>query len=231
MQLKGFCNDRIVTLLNMMKIISATLFLTVSAVSMAFDHTVDFESFPGMLNAGGANIPVASRLSDQLQSTIGINFASSSPFVAVVNLGMNHATSGTRGIAGSTTAGIITYSSSNPINFTFWDPTNIAIAAGTDSFSVRGDLIAAGGTMSLTGFDINNNVIDSLSVTDTGGTTMVLNSATKNIHRVRFIGTGNVALDDVQFNTVEAVPEPATMTVFALASLAVARRRQRKISN
>lgn len=209
----------------MQRIISLALCCAAAAPAVAFDHTVDFESFPGMLNAGGALIPAGSRLSDQLQDSIGISFRSNAPYVAVVNLGTNHATSGTRGIAGSTAAGIISYSASTPIDFTFWLPTNTAQAAGTNQFSVRGDLRPAGGQMSLTAYDLDDNVIDSVIVTDTGGNTMVLDSVLKNIHRVRFVGTGNVALDDVSFNSVEAVPEPTTIAALGMGALALIRRR------
>lgn len=209
------------------RIAPSTLLLSLATLSFGFDHTIDFEDYPGMTNAGGATIPAGSRISDQLQSSIGILFSSGSPFAAVVLIGTNHATSGTNALAGSNAFGQINYSAANPINFTFWNPSNITEAAGTNSFSVRGDLVSAGGTMSLTAFDFDNNIVDTISLVDTGGNTMVLNSLTSNIHRVQFVGTGNVALDDVQFNTVESVPEPGTILAMSLGAAAIADRRRK----
>lgn len=190
-----------------MKKLAALVILAIGggAVAAANDITIDFESLVGMTNAVNSPIPADSRLSNQFQSSLGILFRGGSPFIAVVTLGANHAVSGTRGIGSSSPDGRLTYSAPNPIDFSFWNPLSVTQAAATNLFSVRGDLVGAGGTMTLTAFDLDGNVLNSVSLVDTGGNLMQVSSPTKNIHRVRFVGTGTVALDDVKFNTVQPV--------------------------
>jgi hypothetical protein len=67
---------------------------------------IDFEMLDAMDFWSGQPIPEAARLSDELATTHGVLFSSGAGYVAVVALGVGHATSGTNGIGGSTPAGI-----------------------------------------------------------------------------------------------------------------------------
>src|SRR5688572_221428 len=73
--------------------------------------TVDFENFSGMSFFGGTPVPGFAQLSSQLLSSHGLLFGSesSSPFVAVVFLGANHAVSGINGIGGVDSSGLLSY--------------------------------------------------------------------------------------------------------------------------
>jgi hypothetical protein len=138
-----------------------------------------------------------------------------------VELGAGHATSGVNGIGGSTDAGNLTYDMAFPVTASFFDPTNPSVQAVTDFVSVRGDMIGHSvASPTLFAYDVNENLIGSDSVLDTGGQTMSVN--VPGIHSVRFIGfaqpdtgTGGIALDDFGFNEVTAVPEPGTGALFA----------------
>src|SRR6266536_5237359 len=75
-----------------------TLVLSLAFALKASAATIDFENLPGMPNAI-VPVPVASQLSDQFLSTLGVRFSSGSPYVAVVNLG-GYATSGINAVGG-----------------------------------------------------------------------------------------------------------------------------------
>lgn len=196
--------------------------------------TLDFEGLIGMSNSPGSVIPVASRLSDAFLTTSGVTFSSGSPFVAVVNLGAGHATSGTNGIGGSTTAGTLTYFGSPLIVASFFDPTDTSFQAVTDFVSVRGDLHPAGGAITLSAFGVGGNLLGTSSANDSGGTT--LSVLAPGIRSVQITGTGSVAFDDFTFNQVirvtpqQTIPEPSTCTLVATGLLPlvgmVARRRR-----
>jgi hypothetical protein len=110
-------------------------------VSASNTITLNFEGLPSSGFHAGGPIPNAAQLSTQYLTTYGVSFTSGSAYVAVVNLGVGHATSGTNGIGGSTPEGILTYAQQYPITATFFDPSNPAVAGTTDFVSLRGDLI------------------------------------------------------------------------------------------
>ncbi len=209
--------------------ITIALLASCSAIGQSYDHTIDFESFPGNLRlTQGQIIEPASRLSDQLRSTLGISFSSGAPYVGVLALGLGHATSGVNGISGSNSNNQVDYTAFNPIDFRFWDPNNVTVASGTNSFSVRADNLASGQAMSLTAYDVNNNILSTWTGIDGAGTLMTVSSASSDIHRVRFVGNNRTALDDVQFNTVAAVPEPGTIIAMGVGIAGVLRQRRKR---
>lgn len=191
----------------------------------AADFLIDFEGLPGMPNGLGYSIPTASQLSSQFLASKGILFSSASPFVAIVHLGSGHATSGSIGIGGSSALGELEYSGIT--RFTFFDTANTSVQAATDLFRVRGDLIPDGLTATLNAYDVLGNLVDFDTQVDVGGNTFTVSTAQKVIHRVEFVGTGSIALDDVEFNAATPVPEPATLILGGLG-LAVACRRRRR---
>src|SRR5262245_65531907 len=84
---------------------------------------IDFEGFGTMPFFDVKNpIPPHARLSDAFLFTHGVRFSSGSPFVAVVDLGVGHATSGTNGIVGSTPTGALTDDSNFPIDVSYFEP-------------------------------------------------------------------------------------------------------------
>lgn len=172
------------------------------------DHTLDFENLDSMTFMSGNPIALHARLSDAFLYTHGVRFNSGSPYVAVVGLGVGHATSGTNGIGGSTPNGILTYDAQFPIVARFFDSSNPSIPAVTGFVSVCGDLLGAGQVITLNAFDLDGNMVASSSGTDDGGRTLSVSAP--GIHTVKFIGPkggGGVALDDFTFTT----PTPARM--------------------
>jgi hypothetical protein len=200
---------------------SRTLFacaLTLAAGSMAVAApraadepiVIDFEAFYGMSYFSGQPIPEAARLSDELAATYGVLFSSGAEYVAVVDLGVGHATSGTNGIGGSTPDGMLTYDREWPVVFTFVDPENPVMPAVTDFVSARGDLWANSGMdVFLNAYDVNGALVDSDEAFDSGGETLTVTGP--GIHRVEFLGTHDwcgVGLDDLTFNPVTPPPTP-----------------------
>ena len=169
---------------------------------------IDFESLTGMWYASRQPIPVEARLSDQLVSTYGVRFSSGSPYVAVVNLGIGHATSGSNGIGGSTADGRLTYAATPPLEFSFWDPNATTVEAVTDYVALRLDQFATsdGRTVTLTAYDLSGAVIGSVTVADAAGALIAIEAV--GIHRVAFFGCGDddgAALDDLSFHPLVPV--------------------------
>ena len=90
--------------------------------------TVDFESLTGMTYMPGNAVPAFARLSNQLASAQGVIFSSKSgaPYVAVVELGYGHATSGRNGIGGVTNDNTWLYTAPLSVG------TNTLIVCATD---------------------------------------------------------------------------------------------------
>jgi len=199
---------------------TARIVITAAALwgSAAGAQTVTFDDFGttvgSMSNSPGAAIPAAAQLSDFYLASRGVRFSSESPFVAVVDLGLGHATSGSFGIGGSTASGTLSYGTS--IFIDFLNPANPAQLATTSSFAIRGDQIPAGGTVTLFAYGATGNLLGTASFTDLGGTTFGLDLA--GMQRVEIRGPGNVALDDLDFGPLtlvdaQVVPEPATLAL------------------
>lgn len=128
--------------------------------------TVTFDSLSAMASASsGTAVPASARLSDQLLG-LGVRFSSSADYVAVLNLGSGHATSGTNGIGGVNSNGQLSYGS--PVRVSFFLPSDPSMPAVTDFVSIRGDLRPAPGTITLQAFDINGNLLGSVTQQDTG---------------------------------------------------------------
>lgn len=171
------------------------------------DVTIDFEGFTGMANSPNAAVPVAAQVSTQFLATDGVLFESGSPFIAAVNLGVNHATSGSKGIGGVAAAGTLSYST--PIDAAFFLPGEPATSGVTDFVSVRGDRNGVGGVVTLQAFDVDGLLLDTNTQTDSGGPTLQISAL--GIHSVTFFSaTANVAFDDFSFGPVRAAPEPSS---------------------
>jgi len=176
---------------------------------------IDFEQFSGIPFSPGTAIPLESQISDQLLSTDGVLFSSdNSPFIAAVELGQFHATSGIIGVGGTDTSGNLSYSD---IFFkaNFFDPSHVTHAAVTDFVSVRTDrvrFIDRVEAVTFSAFDINGNLLGQNTQDDTGG--LLLTLAFDGIHSVTFRGVSATALDDFSFNPVTSVPIPAAAWLF-----------------
>lgn len=159
---------------------------------------IDFELLPGMANSPGANIPVASRLSDQYLAAFGVRFSSGSPFVATVTHGAG-TPSGTRLLGGSTPGGALTYSQAVPITVEFLDPSGTQPRVVSVA-SIRGDLFSIPGTKTLEAFDIHGLMIGSQTLQDSN--TAPLMVAAAGIHSIRFYSSSaTVGFDDLRFDT------------------------------
>jgi hypothetical protein len=197
--------------------------LSVTAAS-ASPIVLDFEGLSAMPLFGGGAIPDAARLSDQFLTSFGVRFSSGDPYVAVVELGDGHATSGVNGIGGSRPGGILTYDRAFPVVATFFDPSDPSTAAVTDFVSVRADLSGEGQLITLNAYDVHGSLLRSFTTVNTAGPT--LSVAAPGIHSVRFLGTidsAGAALDDFTFNPVSpaSVPEPSILAL--LGTMAAAR--------
>lgn len=176
---------------------------------------VDFETVPGVTALtgfnNGLNVPVAARLTTQLQMSKGAAFSSTAGYVALVRLGLGHATSGLNGIGGVTASNALAYIS--PVVITFSVPGSPSTPAVTDFVSIRGDRAAGSGSMTMQAFDVNGAPIGTVTVPDSStGPTASL--SIPNIHSIRITQTqGNIAYDDLRFNPVTAAavagPAPA----------------------
>jgi len=168
---------------------------------------ITFENIAGMTPMSpffdNTDVPLdtpfaSSRLGTQLQLSHGVSFSSDADYVALVNLGSGHATSGGAGIGGVTAANILKYHSAVIITFTMpGDPT---IPAVTDSVSIRGDNFPnSSGSATMEAFDVNGALLASVAVPDAAGFTLSISTA--NIHSVQITQTlSDIAFDDLHFN-------------------------------
>jgi hypothetical protein len=193
----------------------ALLAFTVS--SQAATITLTFEDIQGMSVYSGGLIPVESRLSDQYLNDYGVVFRSGSPYAAITNLGLFHATSGTNGILATLDNGIRT--NTVPISISFFEPGDSATPFVTNSVSARTDLWGTQGAYSatLTAYDVSGMLLGSVSVPDSNG--QLLAFTAEGIHSFELSSTAPdtaaIAFDDVTFETPSAVPLPAAVWLFA----------------
>ena len=179
--------------------------------------TINFENFSGMRFDAGFPVPASSQLSNQLLLSQGLSFRSeSTPYVAVVNLGVGHATSGTNGIGGVNASGQLSYST--PIRVEFVLPGSPGTPAVTDSVSIRNDLSANGGEpVTLEAFDIAGRLVGSATMIDDH--VFTLSVSVPGIHSVRISegqSLGAAAFDDFSFNG-PLVAVSAVLDWFSLA--------------
>lgn len=176
---------------------------------------IDFEDLVGMTFFVGNPVPQESQLSDHYLNSLGVRFSSGDPYVAVVAMGLGHATSGINGLAGTDGNGLNTGVA--PIAAAFFDPSNPSTRAVTDYVSLRGDLWGGGPPISLIAYGMDGNVLATDTKQDIGGATLTV--STPGIHSVRYINNGSVGIDDFTFNApvAVAVPEPSTFALVGLA--------------
>jgi hypothetical protein len=209
-------------------VISAALFVLFFTGGPSADAALVSINFDNLVatpfSAAGFSVIAPARLSNQLAAQ-GVLFASSSPYVAVVDLSTG-TSSPPNAIGGTDFSGLISYSV--PITLQFVSPLDSTIPAVTDFVSIKGDtFVTATGTNTLIALDILGNTIASVVQTEPPAVTLSISAP--GIHSVIIIGSGSTAFDDLTFNAVTAVPEPATFALAAFGGLAlVASKRWRR---
>lgn len=215
--------------------LAAAVPLLFGVTSYSQSVTVDFENLPGMSFFGGTPVPESAQLSNQLLSSHGLSFSSesSSPFVAVVSLGANHAASGINGIGGVDSSGLLSYATAFRVEFFL--PSNPSAPAATDFVSIRGDLIANGNhPVTLEAFDLSGVLLGTSTQIDSQPWTLSFSGG--GIHSIRVSQAPNAfsaAFDDLTFNPLVAVPEPSSLALVSAVGLGAAgrylvRRRKQK---
>jgi hypothetical protein len=204
--------------------LTAAVPLLFGGISHGQSVTVDFENLTGMSFFGGTPVPESAQLSSQLLSSHGLTFSSdsSSPFVAVVSLGANHAASGINGIGGVDSSGLLSYSTGFRVEFFL--PSNPSAPAATDFVSIRGDLIANGNhPVTLEAFDLSGALLGTTMRIDSQPWTLSYSGS--GIHSIRVSQAPNAfsaAFDDLTFNPLVAVPEPSTLAMLSVGGLSLA---------
>ena len=173
---------------------------------------IDFEGFTGASFFAGSAIPPGSRVTSQYLDE-GITFTSGAGYAAAIHLGADHAVSGLIGLSGSTEGGVVSYAFADPIVIRFFTPTNLAIRAVTDYFSVRADLLHNNGQDSyvLEAFDAFGGVLGSAEFPD--GPNVIGEITWSGMHSIWIRGTGTTAFDEVVFNRVRAAKPPLFLAV------------------
>lgn len=210
--------------------LAAIFAATLPAARLDAQGAIDFEGLGWMENLPGQPVPAAARLADHYLASHGVRFTSAGqPFVAVVTLGVGHATSGTLGVGGVTALGRLAYDA--PFFVDFFHPADPSRIATTESFSIRNDRHPVGGTMRLRAFDVFGTLLGAAEFDDRHGT--VLTIALPGMHRVEVRGTRTTAFDDLAFGPLSpaarVVPEPTSLALAAagIVPLAVRARRRR----
>jgi hypothetical protein len=201
-------------------------------------------SLTAMGNSPGSAVPSSAQLSNQYEAD-GVLFSSSSPYVAVVDNG-GSSTSPPNAIGGVTSNGLLSYA--DPVTFTFVLPGTTTPGV-TTNFSIEADAVGIPGQFAtVNAFDINNQLLDSVTLNDVGSEIWSINLP--GIHSAVFEfpttssgvpttgsafgnGTG-IALDNLTFGTVtaaatgtpSAVPLPPMVWegFFVIGSVAFVRR-------
>jgi hypothetical protein len=161
--------------------------------------------------------------------------------VALVDLGLGHATSGTNGIAGISALGTVDYGS--PVIFMFVDPLNNSVPWVTDQFAISTDQLGGSlNTTSVSAYDIDGNLIGSVSHLETDGSVTLELQGVGQIHTVIVESTlmnhlsGGIGLDDLTFDAPSSpsiVPESTSLALCTLgvAFLGVAGYRRKRIGS
>jgi K319-like protein len=185
--------------------------------------------FDGTLVPQDEPLRPSSRLSTQLRLSAGVTFSSDAGYVALVNLGGGHATSGVAGIGGAMHPAdggpdILKYSA--PIVITFTVPGDPTTPAVYSFVSIRGDNFpnpSGLGFATMEALDINGNPVTNLKpdnvnpVTkpDAAGFTLSIETLTPTIHSVRITQTlSDIAFDDLRVNNAPVVDAGPDQAVF-----------------
>ena len=170
--------------------------------------TIDFEALAAMSFLGGSPVPESAKLSNQLAEVYGAVFCSDggAPYVAVVELGPGHATSGVNGFGSVTTDDILSYAT--PTRVYFVVPSSPGTTGTVDFVSIRGDLRTASfGTVTLEAFDQGGTLLGSDIQIDFNPVTLTVRHV--GIHSIRVTQeTGSVAFDDLTFSTPAQAGKP-----------------------
>jgi len=196
----------------------------VALAAMSQAATINFDNpppglVPNSSFIAGTSVDAAAQLTNQFESLGAIfNTIGGSPYAALIDLGVGHATSGSNGIG--------TVSSANTLNYTldldiFLVVPGTLTPAVTDTISIRGDEIPSFGNVIYSAYDTMGNLVASGVTQDQGGSTFSLSAP--GIHEFRLHSVnGDVAYDDLTFDTPAAptqsgTPEPATLGLTGLA--------------
>ena len=205
------------------------------AVPAAANTLITFETLPGMGNAPGAPVPLASQLSTQFLATNGVTFSSGAGYVAVVDhvpgCGGTCTPTPPNIIGGTAANGTLDYNA--PITASFFSTANTGVKATTGFVKVLGETFPDGSTVTLEAFGVGGNLIGSVSVSEgtVFGQGATLSLSLAGIQSVRISSnSGTVGFDNFEFGDLTAVvPEPASWAMmiagFGLAGAAARRRR------
>jgi hypothetical protein len=198
--------------------------------AMSHAATINFDNpppglVPNSSFLAGSSVDADAQLTNQFESLGAIfNTIGGSPYAALIDLGVGHATSGANGIG--------TVSSANTLDYTL-DLDILLVVPGTltpavtDTISIRGDEIPSFGNVIYSAYDTMGNLVASGVTQDQGGSTFTLSAP--GIHEFRLHSVnGDVAYDDLTFDTPVApgpngpagAPEPATLGLSGLALVA-----------
>lgn len=236
---------------------AAALLLVSSAQAASL---IDFESVPGVTPMNGYTVgtvvPVSARLSNQLMASHGVLFSTINgpDYVALINLGENHATSGSVGIGAvrpnGGPGGEPTLNYGYAISMKFFTPGTLTPIT-YNHITILGDRISVpDGFISILGLDVNGNVVyPETSFIDNGavGGTVIdlITTPEAQIHELQIVASnqrgvpyapqglgipfGTVAFDDLY---ARANPEPSTMILLSggLGAIVYLRYRRNKKS-
>jgi hypothetical protein len=196
-----------------------TLQITGNGVTAVTTNAFDVQNAPIVINFDnlpasssflqGSVISPAAQLSNQLANQ-GVIFSTGlgADYVAVVPLGVGHATSGPNGISMAATDNTVTYNAPDYTVIQFVDPANPSDSAVTDFVSIRGDHGGSSNTLTMEAFDVNGNLLGTDSQPDVGGETVSL--SIPGISSVHILTTaqgnaGGIGLDDLTFDPLVPV--------------------------
>lgn len=158
--------------------------------------------------------------------------------VALVALGSGHAPSGINGIGGISSTGTVDYGS--PVTFTFVDRLDNTLPSVVDHFAVSTDRWGGSlNTTTVSGYDLNGNLVGSVSHLETGGSVALVLQGVGDFHTVVVSSTlsyhlaGGIGLDDLQFGpepiaVPTSVPEPRSYVSIGAGLICVGLAAQRR---